>query len=75
MLDEAYAVFEARHAGQVPEEWITSQLPAADAGLDRTAKLALVAARQALTQAAGQAGTCGGRPRWRASGHPGGRPR
>ncbi|MET8006952.1 beta-ketoacyl-[acyl-carrier-protein] synthase family protein [Nonomuraea glycinis] len=51
VLDEAYAVFEARHAGQVPEEWITSQLPAADAGLDRTAKLALVAARQALTQA------------------------
>ena len=51
MLDEAYAVFEARHAGQVPEEWITSQLPAADAGLDRTAKLALVAARQAIAQA------------------------
>ncbi|MGN9788348.1 beta-ketoacyl synthase N-terminal-like domain-containing protein [Nonomuraea sp. ZG12] len=51
VLDEAYAVFEARHAGQVPEEWITSQLPGADAGLDRTAKLALVAARQAIAQA------------------------
>ncbi|MDA0646412.1 beta-ketoacyl-[acyl-carrier-protein] synthase family protein [Nonomuraea ferruginea] len=46
--DEAYAVFEARHAGQVPDEWITSQLPDADASLDRTAQLALVAARQAM---------------------------
>ncbi|MFI6499702.1 beta-ketoacyl synthase N-terminal-like domain-containing protein [Nonomuraea typhae] len=48
VADEAYAVFEARYAGQVPDEWITSQLPGADADLDRTAQLALVAARQAV---------------------------
>lgn len=59
VLDEAYAVFEARHAGQVPEEWITSQLPAADAGLDRTARLALVAARQAIAQAGAVTGDPG----------------
>jgi 3-oxoacyl-[acyl-carrier-protein] synthase II len=51
VLDTSYAVFEARYAGQVPDEWITGQLPDSDAGLDRTAQLALVAARQAITQA------------------------
>ncbi|KOV86308.1 beta-ketoacyl-[acyl-carrier-protein] synthase family protein [Nocardia sp. NRRL S-836] len=49
--DERFAAFEARFAGQVPEEWIDAQLPAEDTGLDRTARLALVAARQAVTQA------------------------
>ncbi|AUS77263.1 3-oxoacyl-ACP synthase [Actinoalloteichus sp. AHMU CJ021] len=48
--DEAYGAFDARHAGQVPDQWISGQLPAEDAGLDRTAQLALVAARQALRQ-------------------------
>ncbi|MFC5831581.1 beta-ketoacyl synthase N-terminal-like domain-containing protein, partial [Nonomuraea insulae] len=48
--DETFAVFEARYAGQVPDEWITG--PPSEAGLDRTARLALVAARQALEQAA-----------------------
>ncbi|MEV4888308.1 beta-ketoacyl-[acyl-carrier-protein] synthase family protein, partial [Nonomuraea sp. NPDC055795] len=49
--DEAYAVFEARYAGQVPDAWITSQLTGSDADLDRTAQLALIAARQAVEQA------------------------
>ncbi|MFG1709985.1 beta-ketoacyl synthase N-terminal-like domain-containing protein [Nonomuraea sp. M3C6] len=49
--DEAFAVFTARHAGQVPDEWIDDQLPPSDAHYDRTAKLALVAARQAIEQA------------------------
>ncbi|MEU4445639.1 beta-ketoacyl-[acyl-carrier-protein] synthase family protein [Actinosynnema sp. NPDC050801] len=49
--DERFAAFEARFAGQVPDEWIDAQLPAEDTGLDRTARLALVAARQAVTQA------------------------
>ena len=49
--DEAFAVFTARYAGQVPEEWITEQLPDSDAALDRTAQLALIAARQAVGQA------------------------
>ncbi|MFD7656302.1 beta-ketoacyl synthase N-terminal-like domain-containing protein, partial [Actinosynnema sp. NPDC059797] len=52
VADERFAAFEARFAGQVPEEWIDGQLPAEDAGLDRTARLALVAARQAVAQAA-----------------------
>lgn len=51
VADERFAAFEARFAGQVPEEWIDGQLPAEDAGLDRTARLALVAARQAVAQA------------------------
>ncbi|MFY1699582.1 MULTISPECIES: beta-ketoacyl-[acyl-carrier-protein] synthase family protein [unclassified Solwaraspora] len=51
ITDPAFAAFEARHAGQVPDEWITSQLLADEAGLDRTAQLAMVAARQALRQA------------------------
>ncbi|MEQ3550184.1 beta-ketoacyl-[acyl-carrier-protein] synthase family protein [Pseudonocardia nematodicida] len=51
IADERFAAFEARYAGQVPEEWITDQLPEADTGLERTARLALVAARQALGQA------------------------
>ncbi|MGW5050509.1 beta-ketoacyl synthase N-terminal-like domain-containing protein [Actinokineospora sp. NPDC004072] len=51
VADERFAAFEARYAGQVPTEWIDSQLPAADHGLDRTARLALVAARQAVAQA------------------------
>ncbi|HEX8779654.1 MAG TPA: beta-ketoacyl-[acyl-carrier-protein] synthase family protein, partial [Nocardioides sp.] len=49
--DEAFAVFEARYAGQVPDEWITGLLPGPDSALDRTAQLALIAARQALAQA------------------------
>ncbi|MEW9555574.1 beta-ketoacyl synthase N-terminal-like domain-containing protein [Nonomuraea sp. NPDC050783] len=49
--DEAFAVFTARHAGQVPDAWIDGQLPPEDTGHDRTAKLALVAARQAIEQA------------------------
>ncbi|GAA1007864.1 hypothetical protein Aple_044060 [Acrocarpospora pleiomorpha] len=49
--DPAFAVFEARYAGQVPDEWITGQLPEPDAALDRTARLALIAARQAVAQA------------------------
>lgn len=49
--DEAFAVFTARYAGQVPAEWITGQLPDSDAALDRTAQLALIAARQAIGQA------------------------
>lgn len=57
VADEAFAVFEARYAGQVPDEWITGQLPAGDSALDRTAQLALVAARQALGQAGLPAGT------------------
>lgn len=60
LQDEAYAVFEARHAGQVPDAWIDEQLPPGDAGLDRTAKLALVAARQAVEHA----GLTGGGPRF-----------
>ncbi|WP_033438568.1 beta-ketoacyl-[acyl-carrier-protein] synthase family protein [Saccharothrix sp. NRRL B-16314] len=51
VADERFAAFEARFAGQVPEEWIDGQLPAEDTGLDRTARLALVAARQAVAQA------------------------
>lgn len=51
VADEAFAVFEARYAGQVPDEWITSQTPDSDAALDRTAQLALVAARQAIENA------------------------
>jgi 3-oxoacyl-[acyl-carrier-protein] synthase II len=57
VADEAFAVFEARYAGQVPDEWITGQLPADDSALDRTAQLALVAARQALGQAGLLTGT------------------
>ncbi|KAB8190951.1 3-oxoacyl-ACP synthase [Nonomuraea phyllanthi] len=49
--DEAFAVFAARHAGQVPDAWIDDQLPPSDAHHDRTARLALVAARQAIEQA------------------------
>ncbi|MBN6053850.1 beta-ketoacyl-[acyl-carrier-protein] synthase family protein [Nonomuraea sp. RK-328] len=49
--DEAFAVFTARHAGQVPDEWIAGQLPDSDTALDRTARLALVAARQAVQMA------------------------
>ncbi|MBP2707917.1 beta-ketoacyl-[acyl-carrier-protein] synthase family protein [Microbispora sp. RL4-1S] len=47
--DEAYAVFTARFAGQVPDAWLPEGGP--EAALDRTARLALVAARQALGQA------------------------
>lgn len=49
--DPAFEVFEARYAGQVPDEWITGQLPEPDTALDRTAGLALIAARQAIAQA------------------------
>ncbi|TKK84013.1 3-oxoacyl-ACP synthase [Herbidospora galbida] len=49
--DPAFEVFEARYAGQVPDEWITGQLPGPDTALDRTAGLALIAARQAIAQA------------------------
>ncbi|GAA3829153.1 hypothetical protein GCM10022226_57470 [Sphaerisporangium flaviroseum] len=49
--DEGFAVFEARYAGQVPDEWIDGRLPGSDAALDRTARLALIAARQAVEQA------------------------
>ncbi|WP_277209528.1 beta-ketoacyl-[acyl-carrier-protein] synthase family protein [Isoptericola croceus] len=49
--DPRYSAFDARYAGQVPDEWIAPQLPEGDQGLDRTAQLALVAARQALSQA------------------------
>ncbi|MGW0480499.1 beta-ketoacyl synthase N-terminal-like domain-containing protein [Nonomuraea sp. NPDC003214] len=49
--DPAYAVFAARHAGQVPDAWIDTQLPAGVQAGDRTARLALVAARQAIEQA------------------------
>ncbi|MFB9673934.1 beta-ketoacyl synthase N-terminal-like domain-containing protein [Streptosporangium vulgare] len=49
--DEAFAVFTARYAGQVPAGWIAEQLADADADLDRTAQLALIAARQAVGQA------------------------
>lgn len=51
VADERFAAFEARFAGQVPDQWIDGQLPAEDTGLDRTARLALVAARQAVGQA------------------------
>ncbi|MFC7612595.1 beta-ketoacyl synthase N-terminal-like domain-containing protein [Actinokineospora soli] len=51
VADERFAAFDARFAGQVPDAWIDGQLPDGDAGLDRTARLALVAARQALRQA------------------------
>lgn len=52
VADDRFAAFgQARYAGQVPEEWIDGQLPDGDAGLDRTARLALVAARQAVAQA------------------------
>ncbi|MCK2216244.1 beta-ketoacyl-[acyl-carrier-protein] synthase family protein [Actinomadura sp. ATCC 31491] len=54
--DEAFAVFTARHAGQVPDAWIDAQLPPEDTGYDRTARLALVAARQAIAQAGLTAG-------------------
>ncbi|MBB3052450.1 3-oxoacyl-[acyl-carrier-protein] synthase II [Prauserella isguenensis] len=49
--DERFAAFEARFAGQVPDAWIDDQLPVAERELDRTAKLALVAARQSVTHA------------------------
>src|SRR5690606_9957390 len=49
--DERISAFEARFAGQVPDEWIDGQLPEEDRSLDRTARLALVAARQALAHA------------------------
>lgn len=49
--DERFSAFEARFAGQVPDEWIDGQLPEEDRSLDRTARLALVAARQALAHA------------------------
>ncbi|WP_062432618.1 beta-ketoacyl-[acyl-carrier-protein] synthase family protein [Herbidospora daliensis] len=49
--DPAFEVFEARYAGQVPDEWVTGQLPEPDTALDRTAALALIAARQAIAQA------------------------
>ncbi|MEY7970864.1 beta-ketoacyl synthase N-terminal-like domain-containing protein [Saccharomonospora xinjiangensis] len=49
--DERFAAFEARFAGQVPDEWIEGQLPDSDHSLDRTARLALVAARQAVAHA------------------------
>src|SRR5690606_31315864 len=45
------SALEARFAGQVPDEWIDGQLPEEDRSLDRTARLALVAARQALAHA------------------------
>jgi 3-oxoacyl-[acyl-carrier-protein] synthase II len=52
VADDRFAAFgQARYAGQVPDEWIDGQLPDGDAGLDRTARLALVAARQAVAQA------------------------
>ncbi|UVS76690.1 beta-ketoacyl-[acyl-carrier-protein] synthase family protein [Actinokineospora sp. UTMC 2448] len=51
VADERFAAFEARYAGQVPTEWIDDQLPDTDRGLDRTARLALVAARQAVAMA------------------------
>ncbi|MFF0307730.1 beta-ketoacyl synthase N-terminal-like domain-containing protein [Streptosporangium sp. NPDC004379] len=63
--DEAFAVFTARYAGQVPDAWIDERLPDDDRDDDRTARLALVAARQALGQAglAGPPGTgTAGRP-------------
>ncbi|MGC5015540.1 beta-ketoacyl synthase N-terminal-like domain-containing protein [Streptosporangium sp. DT93] len=62
--DEAFAVFTARYAGQVPDAWIDDQLPAAEAAGDRTARLALVAARQAIGQIGqqGQAGPVRGAP-------------
>ena len=49
--DPAFASFEEQYAGQVPNEWILAQLTADEAELDRTAQLAMVAARQALRQA------------------------
>ncbi|GIH96814.1 beta-ketoacyl synthase N-terminal-like domain-containing protein [Planobispora siamensis] len=63
--DEAFAVFTARYAGQVPDAWIDDQLPQEDRGRDRTARLALVAARQAVGQAglvSRDPGTDPGRP-------------
>ncbi len=51
LRDERFSAFDARFAGQVPEEWIDEQLPESDHGLDRTARLALVAARQAVAHA------------------------
>ncbi|MGX7825644.1 beta-ketoacyl synthase N-terminal-like domain-containing protein [Actinokineospora sp. 24-640] len=51
VADQRFTAFEARHAGQVPAAWISEQLPREDGMLDRTARLALVAARQALRQA------------------------
>ncbi|MEU4833932.1 beta-ketoacyl-[acyl-carrier-protein] synthase family protein [Streptosporangium sp. NPDC023615] len=56
--DEAFAVFTARYAGQVPDAWIDDQLPAEEAAGDRTARLALVAANQAIEQA-GRPGRAG----------------
>ncbi|WP_049577328.1 beta-ketoacyl-[acyl-carrier-protein] synthase family protein, partial [Nonomuraea sp. SBT364] len=49
--DPAFAVFAARYAGQVPDAWIDTQLSAGEEAGDRTARLALVAARQAIEQA------------------------
>ena len=49
--DPAFANFEGRYAGQVPDEWILTQLVGDEDGLDRTAQLAMVAARQALRRA------------------------
>ncbi|MFC5286844.1 beta-ketoacyl synthase N-terminal-like domain-containing protein [Actinokineospora guangxiensis] len=51
VADQRFTAFEARYAGQVPAAWISEQLPPEDGMLDRTARLALVAARQALRQA------------------------
>ncbi|MFI6507587.1 beta-ketoacyl synthase N-terminal-like domain-containing protein [Streptosporangium sp. NPDC050855] len=71
--DEAFAVFTARYAGQVPDAWIDEQLPADEAAGDRTARLALVAARQAVEQAgqSGQSGQAGQGGRTGQTGRPG----
>jgi 3-oxoacyl-[acyl-carrier-protein] synthase II len=51
IADDAFHAFDARYAGQVPDEWIDGQSGPSDAHLDRTSRLALVAARQAIAQA------------------------
>ena len=56
VLDPAFDVFEARFAGQVPDAWLHDALGEEDRDLDRFVQLALVAGRQAMTEAAGTAG-------------------
>lgn len=51
VTDPAFRVFDARFAGQVPDEWLDEALDEDERGLDRFARLALVAARQAAGQA------------------------
>lgn len=53
VLDPAFHVFDARFAGQVPDAWLDEALGEGGRDLDRFARLALVAARQAMAEAQG----------------------